>query len=57
MVTLGWGIGMIYQAEAVKDIKFNQFSQIQASFAVGYTCCTLVYASITNISDVMNPSN
>jgi len=57
MVTLGWGIALITQAEAVKDIKFQQFPQIQLSYAFGYSFCSMVYALITSISDVTDPSN
>jgi len=57
MVVLAYGFGVITQAQAANNIKFQQFPQIQISYDFGYTCCTIVYASITSISDVTDPAN
>jgi len=56
VVTLAWGIALIFQAAAVENIKYQQFPQIQVVYNFGQTCCSIVYASVISISDVMDPS-
>jgi len=57
MFCLVSGMAIVIQANSVTDTQFHQFPQIQISYGVGFTCCSIVYAFILSISDVFDPSN